>query len=56
MNNLFKYLGVIILFVGVIILAIPALTGSMSNTLLLSGLGIIILGYLLHIVLGKRVE
>jgi hypothetical protein len=56
MNSLFKYLGVIILFVGVLILALPALTGSMSNTLLLSGLGVIILGYLTHIILGKRVQ
>lgn len=56
MNELLKNLGVIVLLIGVIILAVPALTGGMSNTVLLTGLGLIILGYLGHIVINKRVE
>ena len=56
MNELLKNLGVIVLLVGVIVLAVPALTGGMSNSILLSGLGLIILGYLSHIVINKRVE
>jgi uncharacterized membrane protein HdeD (DUF308 family) len=56
MNNLFKYLGVIILLLGVIILVIPALTQAVNNTILLIGLATIILGFLAHIVLNRRVE
>jgi hypothetical protein len=56
MNNLFKYLGVIILLAGVAILAVPAFLGSVNNTILLSGIGVIILGYLAHIYFNKKVE
>lgn len=56
MNELIKNLGVILLIIGVVILAVPALTGGMTNAILLTGLGIIILGYLGHIVINKRVE
>lgn len=54
MNELLKNLGVIVLLIGVIILAVPAISGGMSNTILLTGLGIIILGYIGHIVINKR--
>lgn len=54
MNELIKNLGVIILLIGVIILAVPTLTGGMSNAILLTGLGVILLGYIGHIVLNKR--
>lgn len=56
MNELIKNLGVIILLIGVIILAVPALTGGISNTILLAGLGVILIGYISHIVINKRVE
>lgn len=56
MNEFVKYLGVIVLIIGVVILAVPALTGGMTNAILLTGLGVIILGYLGHIVINKRVE
>lgn len=56
MNELLKNLGVIVLLIGVIILAVPALTGGMSNSILLTGVGLIILGYLGYIVINKRVE
>mgnify|MGYP000749785231 CR=1 FL=1 len=51
MNELLKNLGVIVLLIGVIILAI---NGGLSNTILLTGLGVIILGYIGHIVINKR--
>lgn len=54
MNELIKNLGVIVLLIGVIILAVPTLTGAMSNAILLTGLGVILLGYIGHIVLNKR--
>ena len=44
MNELLKNLGVIVLLIGVIILAEPAINGGLSNTILLTGLGVIILG------------
>lgn len=56
MNELLKNLGVIILLIGVIILAVPAISGGISNTILLTGLGVIILGYLSHIVINKRID
>ncbi|MDR1556348.1 MAG: hypothetical protein LBS88_04855 [Tannerellaceae bacterium] len=56
MNNLFKYLGVIILLIGVAILVIPAFLNAVTNTILLSGLGVIILGYLAHIFLNRKLE
>ncbi|MDR2811339.1 MAG: hypothetical protein LBB84_12450 [Tannerellaceae bacterium] len=56
MSNLFKYLGVIILLIGVAILAIPALSNGVNNTILLSGSGVIILGYLVHIILNRKLE
>ncbi|MDL2244393.1 hypothetical protein LJC54_02680 [Parabacteroides sp. OttesenSCG-928-J18] len=49
-----KNLGVIILLIGVAILAIPAITNSMSNTFLVVGLIVIIIGYLGHIFLNKK--
>ncbi|WP_459188963.1 hypothetical protein ACGE0T_02455 [Parabacteroides sp. APC149_11_2_Y6] len=56
MNELLKNLGVIILLIGVIILAVPALNGGISNSILLAGLGVIILGYISHIVINKRLD
>ncbi len=56
MNSLMKYLGVVILLVGVAILAIPTITGGLSNGILIAGLAVIILGYIAHILLNKRFE
>jgi uncharacterized membrane protein HdeD (DUF308 family) len=56
MNTLLKYLGVFILLIGVAILAIPTITGSLNNSALFIGLVVIILGYLAHIFLNKRFE
>ncbi len=56
MSELIKNLGVIVLLIGVVILVVPFLTGGMTNNILLSGLGVIILGYLSHIFINKRIE
>ena len=54
MNELLKNLGVIVLLIGVIILAVPAINVGLSYSILLTGLGVIILGYIGHIVINKR--
>ncbi len=56
MNEFIKNLGVIVLLIGVVILAVPALTGGMTNAILLTGLVVIVIGYLSHIIINKRVE
>ena len=56
MNELVKNLGVIVLLIGVIILAVPAITGGVTNTILIAGLAIIIISYIGHIVINKKVQ
>ena len=56
MSELVKNLGVIVLLIGVIILAVPAITGGVTNTILIAGLAVIILGYVGHIVTNKKME
>ena len=56
MNALMKSLGGFILLIGVVILLIPAFTGKHNNMLLLTGLGTIILGFVMHIFLNKKFE
>lgn len=54
MGEFMKYLGVIVLLIGVAVLAIPFMTGSMTNGILFVGLVLIILGYVGHIFLNKK--
>jgi dipeptide/tripeptide permease len=56
MNTLLKSLGGIILLVGVVIMVIPTLQETHSNTNLFIGLVTIVLGFLLHIFLNKKFE
>ena len=56
MSELVKNLGVIVLLIGVIILAVPAITGGVTNTILIAGLAVISLGYVGHIVINKKME
>ena len=49
MKEFAKYIGVIVMIIGVIVLAIPFLQGTNSNPSLLIGLLIIIEGFLGHI-------
>ncbi|MDR1102900.1 MAG: hypothetical protein LBL42_03990 [Tannerella sp.] len=48
-----RYLGTCIQLVGVVVLAVPAIGGGVTNTHLTVGLSLIIFGYLAHIVLNK---
>lgn len=54
MNNFMKAIGVVILTIGVLVLAIPALMNSANNFTLFTGLILVILGFVAHIVLNKR--
>ncbi|MGL4805241.1 MAG: hypothetical protein ACRC26_02725 [Bacteroidales bacterium] len=56
MNELMKYLGVIIVIIGVAILAIPQFLGSTTNTTLATGLVVIIVGIISYILLNKRIQ
>lgn len=56
MDELIKNLGVIVLIIGAAVLAVPFFTGGMTNSILLTGLGLVLLGYFGHIVINKRVE
>lgn len=56
MKQVLKYIGVIVLLIGVFILAIPTLQGSVSNTVLLVGIGTMLIGYFGHIVINKKLE
>lgn len=56
MSELMKNLGVIVLLIGVVILAVPAMTGGMTNAVLMTGLIVIVVGYLGHIFLNKKAE
>ena len=50
-----RYLGVLVLLIGVIVLAIPAISGSAgSNVMLVLGLVLALLGYVGHIMLNKN--
>ena len=50
-----RYLGVLVLLIGVIVLVIPAISGSAgSNVMLVLGLVLVLLGYVGHIMLNKN--
>lgn len=50
-----KYLGVLVLLIGVIVLAIPAISESAgNNVMLVLGLVLVLLGYVGHIILNKN--
>lgn len=54
MNNLFKYLGSILLLIGVLVIAIPHFLDATSNVTLGSGLALVIIGFLAHIILNRK--
>jgi len=51
-----KYLGVLILLIGVAVLIVPTMIGIPSNNYLLAGMAIILVGFLGHIFLNKKFE
>jgi len=52
--SVLKYLGVFILLVGAAVLIVPALMSKVTNEILLAGLGLIIVGFIGHIILFKK--
>jgi len=55
MNTFLKYSGIFIQLIGVSFLAIPYLGGFQNNTTLLVGWLLVVLGFILYIVINKRI-
>lgn len=51
-----KYLGVLLLLVGVAILAVPTYMGTLNNTILTVGIVVVVVGFIGHIILNKKIE
>jgi membrane protein YdbS with pleckstrin-like domain len=56
MGTLLKSAGVIVLLIGVGILAMYAFVDMRNNIVLVSGLGVTIMGLITHIFLNKKFE
>ncbi|MDR1780650.1 MAG: hypothetical protein LBR50_07975 [Tannerella sp.] len=54
--NVLKYLGIVLLLIGVGVLVVPFLSNSSSNSLLGIGLLLIIVGFFGHILLNRRIQ
>ncbi len=55
MKSLLKYLGAIILLIGVLVIAIPAFGETTTNFTLSVGLILVIIGFIGHIFFNKKV-
>lgn len=56
MKSLIKNSGMLLIFIGVIILIASALTGNVNNNNILFGsAGVIILGLIVYIITNKRI-
>lgn len=53
MKGLLRYGGIILVLIGVAVLAVPQFMHTMTNTLLATGLAIIVLGVISTIFLNK---
>ena len=53
--NALKYLGILLLFIGVAVLAVPTFLGKSSNVILMVGLITVIAGFFSHILLNKKI-
>jgi hypothetical protein len=56
LGTLLKNAGLLIILIGVIILGVVVFSGAQTNGTLGLSLGLIIVGLLAHIVIGKLVE
>jgi hypothetical protein len=54
MHIFLRNFGIIVLLIGELLLIIPFFGGCQSNTTLLSGLILVVLGFILYIVLNKK--
>lgn len=55
MNSFVRYIGAILVIIGVLVIAIPGFMGTTTNLTLIIGLVLEIVGFALHIILSKRV-
>lgn len=56
MKELIKYLGVIVILIGVAILAVPQFMGMTTNFTLGLGLVVMVVGLVGHIVINKNIQ
>ncbi len=56
LRTLLKSAGLLIILIGVIILGVVVFSGSQTNASLALSLGLIIVGLIAHIAIGKMVE
>jgi uncharacterized protein YjeT (DUF2065 family) len=54
MKTFLRYLGIIIQIIGVVILAIPFFGSFESNQSLITGLLLVVAGFIIHILIRKR--
>ncbi|MDR3137420.1 MAG: hypothetical protein LBT73_00860 [Tannerellaceae bacterium] len=56
MSGLVKNIGVILLLIGVILMAGTYIGGALTNSILIIGMALVLAGYVVHIVVNKKVE
>jgi len=56
MNTFLKYSGIFVQLTGVLFLAIPFFGKFQSNTTLLIGWALVVFGFILYIVINKRIR
>ncbi len=56
MKFLLKNTGIILLIIGVILLAVPFFLHISTNKSLAAGLGLIICGFIAHIIINKKIR
>jgi len=56
MKQLLKYLGLILVFIGVLLIIFEVKTGINDNTYLVTSGVLIVLGLVVHVVLNKKLE
>lgn len=56
MKNLVKYLGVLLVVIGALVIIIPALMNTTNNTTLGFAAGFLVVGMVGHIILNKFVK
>lgn len=54
MKNFAKYIGIILVLAGVLAFAIPGFMHQTTNTTLLIGISLEVIGFILHIVLNRQ--
>lgn len=56
MNEIIKYVGIILVLAGAAILAVPQFMGTTTNSTLGAGVIVIVLGILVHIVINRNID